>query len=426
MHYRFSLRLRFTLACTLLVSGITALCAIAIYVGQERLEDELLLEVMQREVDEYARVYRLDPSQSPPRSSQLRSYIVDADDTSGLPPEFRDVPPGIHHDIVMNDRNYQVANFTLEDKRFYLTYDITLVEERAAWIELASLVSVLFATGLAGVLGWRLSRVVISPVTRLADEIKQLDPEQPTPGFSQRFPDFEVGVISSAFDYYLKRLAEFIVRERAFTEDASHELRTPIAVVNTAAERLAGDPVLPGTLRPVVERIERAGRQMQATIQALLFLARETEPAEQAMEAAPLARLVEEAVESQRHLVAGKPVELKLTLGAAGTPALPRGLVAIIVSNLLHNAISNTASGTVALSLDGARLVVRDSGEGIPADELPHVFERRFRGKRSSSSDGSGLGLHIVKRICERQGWCIEAVSAPGQGAAFTVVFATT
>lgn len=420
MRHRLSLRLRFTLASMALVSGITALCSLAVYTGQEVLEDQLLLDLMQREVDEYARAYRLDPNQSPPRSTQLRSYIVNPGESNGLPQDLRGIPPGIHHDIVMDGRNYQVANFTLEDKRFYLTYDITLVEEREAWLRLVLILGVLFATSLSGALGWRLSRVVMAPVTRLADQIKRMDPERPQSGFARRFPDFEVGVIAHAFDYYLERLAEFIVRERAFTEDASHELRTPITVINLAAERLESDAALPAALRPVVERVARAGRQMQAVTQALLYMARESEPVEHAMEVAPLAQVVEASLEAQRHLVAGKPVELKLDRGSGATPAVPRGLAAIVVDNLLHNAISATASGSVELALDGERLTVRDSGAGIAADELPQIFQRRFRGRHSA---GFGLGLHIVKRICDRQGWHVEVASAPGRGATFTVRF---
>jgi signal transduction histidine kinase len=422
MRHRLSLQLRFTLASMALVSGITALCAIAVYTGQEVLEDELLLELMQREVAEYARAYHLDPSNPPPRSTQLHSYIIDPADTNGLPPELEAVPPGIHHDIVIGNRNYQVANFTLEDKRFYLTYDITLVEEREAWLRYALIASVLAAMGLAGAVGWRLSRVVIAPVTRLADGIKQLDPERPVAGFAQRFPDFEVGAIARAFDHYLQRLADFVVRERSFTEDTSHELRTPITVINTAAERLATDPALPDALRPVVDRIDRAGREMRAITQALLFMARESEPVEHATEAAPLAAIVEETVQAHRRLLAGNPVELRLAVGSAAVPDVPHGLAAIVVRNLLENAIANTTAGAIELTLNGARLAVRDTGAGIPADELPRVFERRFRGRHSS---GLGLGLHIVKRICDRQGWRIDAQSSPGQGATFTVTFST-
>jgi len=422
MRYRLSLRARFTLASMALVSGITALSAFAVYGSQEILEDQLLLDLMQREVDEYARAYRLDPSQSPPRSTQLRSYIVDPAEANGLPAALQEVPPGIHHDIVIDGLNYQVANFTLEDKRFYLTYDITLVEEREAALRLILALGVLFATALAGALGWRLSSVVMAPVTRLAEEVKHMDPEKPGSGFAGRFPDFEVGVIARAFDYYLERLSEFIVRERAFTEDASHELRTPIAVVRTAAERLASDPALPAAARPVVERLARAGRQMESITQALLFMAREAEPIEHAVEAAPLARVVEDVLEAQRTLVEGKPVALKLSLGGVA-PAVPRGLAAMVVGNLLQNAIGNTAAGAVDVGLDGARLTVRDTGGGIPADELPHIFERRFRGRHSAGA-GVGLGLHIVKRICERQGWPIEVDSVAGQGSTFTVTFA--
>jgi len=420
MRYRLSLRLRFTLASMALVCGITAVCAAAVYSGQEVLEDQLLLELMQREVDEYARAYRLDPAQSPPRSTQLRSYIVGPDDRDGLPRELRSVPAGIQHDVVIAGRNYQVANFTLEDKRFYLTYDITLVEEREAWLRLALILGVVFATGLSGVLGWRLSRVVMAPVTRLADEIKRMDPEHPQPGFARRFPDFEVGRIARAFDHHLERLAEFIVRERAFTEDVSHELRTPVTVINIAAERLTAEATLPAPLRPVMERVARAGRQMQVVTQALLYMARESEPVEHAVEAVPLAQVVEESMGNQRPMIADRPVELRLDRRGGATPTVPRGLAAIVIDNLLHNAIGATASGLIELTLDGERLTVRDNGAGIAAEVLPRIFERGFRGRHSA---GFGLGLHIVKRICDRQGWSIEVVSEAGQGASFSVTF---
>jgi signal transduction histidine kinase len=424
MRYRASLRLRFTLATMALVAAISALVAVAVHESQEVLEDQLLLELMQREVAEYARAYHLDPSHMPPRSTQLRSYIVDPARPDGLPPELAGVPPGITHDVVIDGRNYQVANFVLEDKRFYLAYDITLVEEREAWLSYALLASVLCATALGGAIGWRLSHLVLAPVMRLAEEIKGLDPEHPAPRFGGRFPDVEVGVIAAAFDYYVARLAAFIERERAFTEDASHELRTPIAVVNTAVERLVTDGVLPGSLRPVVERLGRAGKQMEATTQALLFMAREQEPADHAMDRAPLSRVIDEVVDAERPALAGRPVELRRGGTAAGAPDVPKGLAAMVVGNLLHNAVGNTAEGVVELEQDGAQLIVRDTGAGIAAADLPHLFERRFRG-RNAGGGGLGLGLHIVKRICDRQGWSIQVDSTPGRGATFTVVFTT-
>ena len=410
------LRRRFTLASTALVFAISALSAIAVYAIQEYVEDNLLRELMQREVDEYARLYREDQSQNPPRTTELHSYIVGPSETNGLPAELRELGPGIWHDVVIAGRNYQVANFTLQDKRFYLTYDITGVEQRESWLTMVLISTVLLATGLAAIVGWRLSSVVLAPVARLADDIGRLDPARPAPGLALRYTDAELGIIAAAFDGHLKRLAEFIERERAFTEDASHELRTPVTVIQTAVERLSGDPALAEALKPVVERIGRAGAQMQSTTQALLYMAREAEPGEEAMRLAPLRQVLEEAVAAQQALA---PAALAPRFGASG-PDVPRGLAAIVIGNLIGNAVQHAGAGAIELVQDGGRVVVRDRGAGIAPAELAQVFERRWR---SGPGAGHGLGLHIVRRICDRQGWALELDSAPGQGTAVTVRF---
>ena len=407
-----SLRLRFTLASMALVFAISSLSSLVLWFSQEYVEDSLLLELMQREVDEYARLYREDRNHLPPRSSELRSYVVDPADTASLPPALRSVPPGIWHDVEMDGRNYQVANFTLQDKRFYLTYDITLIEQREYWLTVFLALGVVLATALAGGVGWRLSRVVLAPVAQLAGDIQALDPGRPQAGLTQRHPAAELGVIAAAFDGHLQRLADFIERERAFTEDASHELRTPIAVIVTAAERLAGDPALPDALRPAVERVARAAAQMQATTQALLFMAREAEPSGEAL--VPLRLVAEEAVAAQ---AGAAPVA---QLGDDG-PRVPRALAAIVIGNLLGNAVQHAGSAEVELVQDGASVTVRDRGAGIPKEELPQLFERGYRG---SHSGGHGLGLHIVRRICDRQGWTLRLDSAPGRGTTVTVHFA--
>lgn len=420
MRARSSLRLRFTLAGMALVFVISTLSAIAVYLSQETIEDRLLLQLMQREVDEFARLYRIDPNQVPPRSSDLRSYVIDSADATALPAALQGVPPGIWHDVLIDGRNYQVANFALPDKRLYLTYDITDVEQREFSLSLVLTAGVLLATLLAGALGWRLSRVVVAPVAQLAAGIKVLEPGRPEPPLAQRFQDADLGIIAAAFDAYARRLAEFVERERAFTEDVSHELRTPISIVATAAELLGGDAAVPGHLRPAVERIARASRQMEQTTQALLFMAREAEPPQEAMRPVPLRNVLEDVVAGQRRALPATFM-LSARFGARG-PAVPQRLAAVVIGNLLSNAVQHSGAGAAELVHDDTRVDVRDRGAGIPPEALPHIFERHYRGPRSG---GSGLGLHIVKRICDHQGWKLEARSTPGQETVLTVDFTT-
>lgn len=413
-----NLRRRFTLASLLLVTAIIGLFSVAMSISHEWAEDEILYTMMEREIADFASEYRKDHSHALPTSSQMHSYIVEPGQEEQLPPALRNLLPGIHHDLRFNDRAYQVANFSLEDKRFYLVYDITDLETREERLWWSLIVGGVLACLLGAVMARWLSGLAVAPVAELAGRIKQLDPGQPAPSLSGQFSGAEVGVIARAFDEHMTRLSEFIARERAFTEEASHELRTPIAVISTAAERLLGDSKLPDTLRPAVERMQRAAGQMQATSQALLFLARENESTSE-MAQASLRSVIEEAVESHRYLLQPKKLELKLSLDGGEQP-VPQALAGIVIANLLHNAISHTLQGHVELRLEGNILSVSDTGPGIAAQDLPHLFERQFRGGHSR---GQGLGLYIAKRICDRLGWQIRVDSQPGQGSCFTLVF---
>jgi signal transduction histidine kinase len=95
-------------------------------------------------------------------------------------------------------------------------------------------------------------------------------------------------------------------------------------------------------------------------------------------------------------------------------------MAACVVSNLVGNAVRNTDKGRIDVRLEADRIVVQDTGSGIAARDLQQIFERRYR---SPHSGGLGLGLYLVKRICDRLGWRVEVQSAPGAGARFDVLF---
>jgi signal transduction histidine kinase len=97
-----------------------------------------------------------------------------------------------------------------------------------------------------------------------------------------------------------------------------------------------------------------------------------------------------------------------------------------IVSNLLGNAIRHTPPGGLVAAgacaeEDAVRIEVRDTGEGIAPDDVPHVFERFFQGRSQNGEGGAGLGLALVKELTEAMGGCVEAISTPGEGSCFTV-----
>lgn len=236
----------------------------------------------------------------------------------------------------------------------------------------------------------------------------------------------ELRELARDFNGMLERLERAVGALRRFTADASHELRTPLtairgtAQVALARERTAEE--LRATLAEVAEETER----MLHLVEGLLTLARGDEGAlAPAAEPVDLVPLLEEVREVGEALAQGKPVEARLeappTAVVAGDPAALRQ----VFLNLVSNAVRFTEQGAVALRLreetEWVEVDVEDTGRGIPPGDLPHIFERFYRGDAARSGDGAGLGLAIARLITERHRGTIVARSEPGRGSTFRV-----
>jgi signal transduction histidine kinase len=217
---------------------------------------------------------------------------------------------------------------------------------------------------------------------------------------------------------------------RRFMADAAHELRTPITILRTRAEVALGQEREPGRDATTLAAIAREAARLGGIVGDLLTLARaETGERPVAREPLFLDDAAAGAVDAARALADNKGV--KLEVGAfdeakiVGDPTLVRQLLLIV----LDNAIKFTpASGHVGLNVstaDGrADVIITDTGIGIPADQLPHVFERFYRGDPARrEADGAGLGLAIARWIAEAHGARIALSSKPGRGTRVTIAF---
>jgi signal transduction histidine kinase len=191
-------------------------------------------------------------------------------------------------------------------------------------------------------------------------------------------------------------------------------------VIEGASEITLEDPELNDRMRPRVERIARAARQMSERTEALLVLARE-DSSDHHDRTTRVGHVLEDVVESHRPLLAGEQVQL--TVEHAANPALsvPAAVLHIALGNLVRNAFYYTQRGRIVIRLEADRIILEDTGPGIAPEELPHIFERRFHGTQSPT--GTGIGLALVKRVCARQGWHIDVHSRPGQGTRIVLVF---
>jgi signal transduction histidine kinase len=412
-----SLRARFLLATSLLTLVLCSVFALAVHQFVELLEDELLHRTLGREMQELKTELSENPRAVPPSASGLSGFIVRTpNDRASLPRELQALSNGVHEDVLIRDHVYFVAVDAAANARLYLLLDTANVEALEGSVVTVAVLVGLVALGLSAVIGLALSRAVMRPVTELASDVSHLDPSQRSERLGNRFSNREIGVIAAAFDDYMERLDRVLEREQAFTEDASHELRTPLAIIASSAELLAEEPELSQAARERVMRIRRATGQMQSLIEALLFLAR-GESGEAAQPCA-LDQIVREAVETMASGAAVKSLQLNVELESvvvAGAPVM----AACVVNNLLQNAVNFTQEGTIDVKLTQTELTVRDTGIGIPPEDLSRIFERRYRGAQSR---GLGLGLYLVSRICQRLGWTIETRSTEGKGTTFRVL----
>lgn len=417
---RIGLRLRVALALALTCVLVVSALGITLYTAVEELEDALVEELIQDEANYLMQRYRSDP-QLPQYSggSFLKTYVVRTPaEEAALPAYVQGLKTG-DHEIYPNNREFHVAVREAGDARLYVVYDAGLHEQRVSDFKLLILMSVVAIALASAALSYWLSGLLVNQVTELARRVHRLKPGETANPLAQPGQDEEVALLARAFDTYQARIEDMLRREQEFTANASHELRTPLTAIRTSCELLAADPALDEKARNRVAMIGAAAERMTEQIQNLLFLAREQEPG--SVEPVPLAAFVTETTEPYRAEIERKGLRLEVEIDAQEIlPVNPQAL-RLALANLIRNAVQYTGRGFVRIRYAARRLTVSDSGVGIAPEHLPRLFDRFYRA--DAAGGGLGIGLAIVKRICDRYGWHIEVQSHPGRGSAFTIVF---
>ena len=233
-----------------------------------------------------------------------------------------------------------------------------------------------------------------------------------------------MGILNSTF----ARLESAFAEQVHFTTDVSHELRTPVAVIVSQTQMALARERSAPEYRESLEACERAAQRMRRLIESLLQLARLDAGQEEIRATGfDLAGVTKDCAELLRPIATEKKVRIETKLAPVRASG-DADKIAQVITNLLSNAVQYTPEqGTITLetrSQDGlAVLTVSDTGIGISAEDLPHVFDRFYRVEASRSRDkgGSGLGLAIARAIIHAHGGTIGVSSEPGKGTTFTV-----
>ncbi len=277
--------------------------------------------------------------------------------------------------------------------------------------------------------GWWISRRALAPVDEITNVAKSITAKNLSKRLAVPQTGDELQRMSETWNEVLARLEIAVERARRFTADASHELRTPVALIRSTAELALRRERAPEDYRKALEQIEAEARRMTALTNDLLFLASaDADTVEMTLSPLDLSCIAADAVRENLALSESKGVCIRADLPENPCMALAndagiRRLLRILIDNALK---FTQPAGTVVVSASSGQgkvtLSVRDTGQGIPSEALPHIFERFYQADQSHGGNpGAGLGLSIAQTIARAHGSVIHVESAPGRGSNFSL-----
>jgi len=385
-----------------------SLLNIVVYYSNEILEDDLLAKQTNFELKNIQDLLANDPNAPLPKSASLSIYLASRQASRPLPEYLGKLTEGIHHDIKVADKSYHVLIAPNGDDRIYLQYDITEIERTEELLNIILLVAWIVLIVVLFFIARILSKKLSGPIAQLSHDLSNLNPDQRGIRLSDHFEDDEVGRIAQAFDSYTSKMDSYVEKQIGFAAMASHELRSPLTIVQTSADLIAyrdNDP----EIEPYLEKIQRSSANMANMIHALLAVTRD-QPTRNADQNTQLQPLVDEILVSMKNEIRAKQIEIENNLAPEIHIKADKTLLTVVLTNLIKNGVKHGQDSSIRIEMEGPFLSITDSGIGIDSDELQHIFDFGYRGQ---NSQGYGVGLYISKLICDYQGWSLDLVPNP-------------
>ncbi|EIM03878.1 histidine kinase [Rhodanobacter sp. FW510-R12] len=402
MRPRFTLRTRIILAFLAFGVVLSSLFAAVALTSMADFERILMTELLQVETSNLIAHLHIQPSTPLPASQRIYAYVSRVSDRHDVPAEMAGLPPGTH--ILDREGNRETYVAVSDDgaQRLYFVIDLSDIAQREVFLRWLMAGVILIGTLVSGALGLLLAGRLIAPVQRLAQWVEASAPPRRDNRLRTHFANDEVGALAVAFEHYQARLDAFLTREREFTADTSHELRSPLSVIQASVDLLAEDPTvsLPG--QRAIERVRRRTTELTDLLDALLYLARHETDMAIVAEPVPVWAIWQHLVDEQMQATS---TSVKLHGDASVTVLAPPRAASLVFGQLLRRAVelSNGAAVSVAITSAGIELSPwPEAGEKTP----PNVDQQR--------SD-NGFGLTLISRLCERLGWTVRWPQQPGE-----------
>lgn len=324
---------------------------------------------------------------------------------SDLPIIFHGLPVPFSGEIEMAQGDYWIDISQIPNGVLYIANSTTLFEKHEKMFLVGIIIVGLTFIVISFFLAQLSARRIVKPLSALTYEVGSITPSNKSVHISENYRDQELYSIATTFNTYLKNMEEHVKREQLLISMASHELRTPIAVVSGALDILDGRGTLSAEDKKTVHRVRDATNEMSANVEAILMLARKQSASikkkriifDEILLSAVQERLETHPEDQSRLIIA--PSKFNHELESDATQ------VKMLLRNLIQNALVHT-QGLVTLLQNEQGLLISDEGTGLPVNVRLQISQDNHIPQDQVNE--SGVGLFIVKLICERLGWSMD------------------
>ncbi len=417
----------FRVVSSLILFGLllTALQMFISFFVIKNLHGRLVNDLLKTEVASYLYQYKHDKNAALPHSKYIRTFRNFSDIPESMQSVIKSLDYGIYtpEDLhAMRPIHAAVVKLPDSDIPFYMFFDgRSFKQDHQKYIspKFSIFIIFLFLIIPGTLAGLYTSNRILSPIKDLIGKIKDLDPEKLPDQLSDKGYHNEIGVLTKTLEKTMSRIKQFIIREKEFTRDASHELRTPLTVIQGAVEIIEAQPDSEknSLTQRALKRIKRSVSEMNTTIETFLFLAREDFDTN---ETCDVSVVLIAALEQNKHLLNGKSVKINRNIKALPVIKAPHSVMLIVINNIIRNAFSYTYEGVVTVTVTDEFIEITDTGVGIKTDRIEDVTKPYIKG---IESEGFGIGLTIVERLCSRFNWKLDIKSVRSLGTTVRLVW---
>ena len=401
MKFESSIKKRITRILLLFTLLLTSIYSFLLLGYSWVVEDNVFNRLVDQEAKYLLETYRVSGQLNQPRVPYMRLFE-----------SWHQAPPEVYQQHLSDpDRiefttssgaTFHVKELKLGQHTAVLAADVSAYEVSKDYLPTISLWLLLALVGVA-LIALKLSLVVansaLHPLARLADKVALSQQQKLSAGFSDDFPKNEIGYLAQAFEKSIVQLQSALQREVDFTRDVSHELRTPATVLKNLSQQLQGNGQLDVKS---VGLFSQAVNQLEQTVTTLLALAREESVHSEHLS---LLSVLEDCVVNHYELVNAEHFVLNIKVAPDFKVAANKNLLVILINNLLSNALHHASDKGLTVRTEGCNVIFENYTNSAIT---PDPFALHVKGE---SSSGLGLGLNLVQRICQSQGWHCECDS---------------